>query len=74
MPVEEPKIAPTVSFRPDYGPRDEVLGDQKHGFVEQEPAAERGDSPELHPPISDKAVPRTSLSERLRQRLEQRRP
>jgi hypothetical protein len=71
MATEEPKIAPTVSFRPDYGPRDAVIGDEKHGFVDQKVARERGAVPALLPPSPVEAPPKTSLAERLRRRLEE---
>jgi hypothetical protein len=70
MATEEPKIASTVSFRPDYGPRDAVIGDQKHGFVDQKVARDRGAVPALLPPYTEEAPPKTSLAERLRHRLE----
>jgi hypothetical protein len=74
MATEDPKIDPTVSFRPDDGPRDEVIGEQKYGLVKEKVARKRGKAPALLPPPSDQAPPQTSLAERMRQRLEQRRP
>jgi hypothetical protein len=74
MAAEEPKIDPTVSFRPDDGPRDEVIEDQKYGLVKGKVARKRGKAPALLPPFSKQAPPQTALAERLRQRLEKRRP
>jgi hypothetical protein len=74
MAAEEPKIDPTVSFRPDDGPRDEVIGDQKYGLVKEKVARKRGRAPALLPPHPEQAPPQTSLAERVRKRLEPRRP
>ena len=71
MANKEPEIAPTVSFRhPSLGVTDKVIGEHRSGFVEQEVPRGIGDAYAILPPQPSCEAPKTSLSARLRQRLE----
>ena len=71
MASKQPEIAPTVAFRhPGIEIPDQVIGDHRVGYMEQETKRERGEAPSLLPPYPDEPAPRTSLLERLRKRLE----
>jgi hypothetical protein len=51
-----------------------VIGDQKYGLVKEKVARKRRKAPALLPPHPEQAPPQTSLAERMRRRLEPRRP
>ncbi|MBB5047463.1 hypothetical protein HNR60_002218 [Rhodopseudomonas rhenobacensis] len=71
MAHDEPEIAATVSFRP-ANPKldDKVIGDHKSGHLEHEITEKRGEAPALLPPAPRGPAPKTSLTSRLREKLE----
>lgn len=71
MEYKEPEIAPTVSFRhPALNLSDNIVSEERSGFVEQDVPKISSDPFAVLPPPPQCEAPRTSLSARLRERLE----
>ena len=65
------EVAPTSHFRPVSVPiADSVISEERSGLVHAKAAVAKPGSQAIAPPLSEKAIPTSSIAERLRARLE----